>query len=140
MRSHIYSGFLYVIKGTAEVGDPHVDTADVAGISTDTSTLTQLSIRGGESGARIVLYTGAPQNERIIQKGPFVAGSDAELAAYYQAYRNGRFERISQLSLSPVPSFAKASVRLKTEDLSGRREAIRDWNQPIDARHRATAV
>jgi redox-sensitive bicupin YhaK (pirin superfamily) len=46
----------------------------------------------------MVLYVGEPQNERIIQRGPFVAGSDAELAAYFQAYRNGQFERISRLT------------------------------------------
>jgi hypothetical protein len=93
-----YSGFLYVFDGTADVGDVPVEAAEVGWISPDTRTSTHLSIRAGEAGARIVLYVGEPQNERIIQKGPFVAGSNAELAAFYQAYRDGQFERISRLT------------------------------------------
>jgi hypothetical protein len=93
-----YSGFLYVIDGAANVGDAHVETAAVGWIGPNTAASTQLSIRAGEAGARIVLYVGEPQNERIIQKGPFVAGSDAELSAFYQAYRRGQFERISRLT------------------------------------------
>lgn len=93
-----YSGFLYVLDGTADVGDVPVEAADVCWIAPDTGTSTHLIIQAGAEGARMVLYAGEPQNERIIQKGPFVAGSNAELAAFYQAYRDGQFERISRLA------------------------------------------
>jgi hypothetical protein len=93
-----YSGFLYVIDGTAKWGDSHIEAADVAWIGPVAGTSTHLNIQAGAAGARMVLYVGEPQNERIIQRGPFVAGSDAELAAYFQAYRNGQFERISRLT------------------------------------------
>jgi hypothetical protein len=93
-----YSGFLYVIDGAANVGSAHLEATDVGWIGPDTGTSTHLNIQAGEAGARIVLYVGEPQDERIIQRGPFVAGSDAEVSAFYHAYRGGRFERISRLT------------------------------------------
>lgn len=51
----------------------------------------RLALRAGDSGARLLLYAGQPQNISVVAKGPFIAGSPEELAGYYAAYRQGKF-------------------------------------------------
>ncbi len=50
-----------------------------------------LTLRAGDSGARLLLYAGQPQNISVHAKGPFIAGSHEELAGYYSAFRQGKF-------------------------------------------------
>jgi quercetin 2,3-dioxygenase len=57
-----------------------------------------LGINAGEHGARIVLYAGQPQYEPIVQHGPFVAGSEAEIRELFLQFRAGRFESMSGLA------------------------------------------
>jgi redox-sensitive bicupin YhaK (pirin superfamily) len=56
-----------------------------------------LSLRATDSGARLLLYAGEPQNISVVAKGPFIAGSQEELAGYYAAYRQGKFPHASTM-------------------------------------------
>ena len=51
----------------------------------------QLALQAAEGGARVLIYAGQPQNISVVAKGPFIAGSQEELARYYSAYRQGKF-------------------------------------------------
>jgi redox-sensitive bicupin YhaK (pirin superfamily) len=58
---------------------------------------TVLRLRAGETEARVLIYAGEPQEMRLAARGPFIAGSDAELARYFAAYRRGEFPLASSL-------------------------------------------
>ena len=58
---------------------------------------TALRLIAGDEGARLVLYTGEPQREPIIQRGPFVADDQEGLVRMYRDFQAGRFTRMSEL-------------------------------------------
>lgn len=95
-RSHLpasYNGFVVVIDGEVEAGVKAERLAEGAVGWTwpmgDGNSL--LALRGGDAGARVLLYAGQPQNIPVVAKGPFIAGSQEELAGHYAAYRRGKF-------------------------------------------------
>jgi quercetin 2,3-dioxygenase len=95
-----YAGFAYVLRGSVSIGRNGallemgqlgwLDRAD----SEDTHTL---RVRAGKEGARLVLCAGEPQRAPIVTRGPFVAGSEADLARLLADYRAGRFQRLSDI-------------------------------------------
>jgi len=98
-----YNGFLYVLEGSVRVGENEaplemeqvgwLDRPKADGPST-------LRISAGARGARVVLYAGQPQNDRIIVHGPFVGDSREDIVRLYQEYRDGSFARMSDLTAS----------------------------------------
>jgi redox-sensitive bicupin YhaK (pirin superfamily) len=91
-----YNGFFYVVDGNAAVGDQRVASGQVGWLAPSTST--ELAISAGASGARLVLYAGEPIGEPLVQHGPFVAGSAAEIAEFHRQFRAGRFTPMSQVA------------------------------------------
>ena len=97
-----YNGFLYVLDGPVYAGGDEtpleigqvgwLDRPQGDGPST-------LRISSGTRSARLVLYAGQPQRDRIIVHGPFVGDSRQDIARLYQEYREGRFPRLSELEL-----------------------------------------
>ncbi|WP_031526517.1 pirin family protein [Dyadobacter crusticola] len=94
-----FNAFLYVIEGSLEVGDLKklndgqigwLDKSDAEGEST-------LSLAGGVSGGRAILYAGQPQNDPIVSYGPFIADKDEEIRSLYRDYRSGKIGHISEL-------------------------------------------
>ena len=57
-----------------------------------------LKFAAGETGARIVLYSGEAQREPLVHYGPFAAGSVAEIEEMFRRYRAGRFESMSAIA------------------------------------------
>ena len=100
-----YNGFVYPIEGSARVGagETAVRTGQVGWLDRpagDTPTPdgpSTLRLAGGPSGARLVLYAGAPQHVPLVTRGPFVGGTRADLARAARDYAAGRFERLSAL-------------------------------------------
>jgi redox-sensitive bicupin YhaK (pirin superfamily) len=96
-----YSGFLYVISGSARVGAEAVfltegqvgwlDRAAGHGVSMP-------PIVAGEDGVRLVLYAGQPQGDPIVSHGPFIGDSREDIARLHNEYRAGRFERLSEIA------------------------------------------
>lgn len=68
-----------------------------------------LSLRAGNSGGRLLLYAGQPQNISVVAQGPFIAGSHEELARYYAAYRQGQLPRAG--TMRPVAHQLGATKR-----------------------------
>ena len=96
-----YGGFLYVLEGTAIVGDErwHLTSGQVGHLNRgEAPGESALRLEGGEGGARVVLYAGQPQHEPLIHHGPFVAGSREELLELFTRYRAGEFPRLSTLT------------------------------------------
>jgi redox-sensitive bicupin YhaK (pirin superfamily) len=91
-----YNGFFYVVAGDAGVGDDRVATGQVGWLAPSASS--DLAIRAGAGGARLVLYAGEPIGEPLVQRGPFVAGSPAEITELHRQFRAGRFTPMSQVA------------------------------------------
>jgi redox-sensitive bicupin YhaK (pirin superfamily) len=91
-----YSGFFYVVAGEAAVGNERVATGQVGWLAPSDST--DLEISAGAGGARLVLYAGEPIGEPLVQHGPFVAGSLAEIAELHRQFRAGQFTPMSQVA------------------------------------------
>ena len=93
------SGFLYVIEGAVLAGTDRTPVAreKLGWLDRPEGLMSALCLEGGPAGARVLLYAGQPQNEPVIHHGPFVAGSEAELARFFGEFRAGRFQRLSQL-------------------------------------------
>lgn len=98
-----YNAFVVGINGEVEVGATAEilakDTVGWTGPMGDGDSL--LRLRAGDNGARLLLYAGQPQNISVVAKGPFIAGSDEEMAGYYSAYRQGKFPHAG--TMRPVP-------------------------------------
>jgi quercetin 2,3-dioxygenase len=91
-----YNGFFYVVDGSAAVGDEPVATGQVGWLAPSAST--DLAISAGINGARLVLYAGEPIGEPLVQRGPFVAGSPAEITEFHRQFRAGQFTPMSQVA------------------------------------------
>ena len=86
------------------MGNERVATGQVGWLAPSASSelatdlATDLVISAGASGARLVLYAGEPIDEPLVQHGPFVAGSPAEIAEFHRQFRAGRFTPMSELA------------------------------------------
>lgn len=92
-----YRGFLFVVDGALSSGDARLDSGEVGWLDPVGGGETELVLRAGKDGARVLLYAGLPLSERLLQRGPFVAGSEDEIATRYREYRAGAFARMSRL-------------------------------------------
>lgn len=102
-----YNGFLLVLEGEVAAGAARVSlAAGQAGwlnqVSQAGSSL--LSIRTGEKPSRALLYAGERQNINLASRGPFIAGSEADLAQMLARYRRGEFPRASSLRALAEPN------------------------------------
>ncbi len=95
-----YNGFIVVIEGAVSAGDPaqlmvkdQVGWLDRPAGSEDSA----LRLRTADKPARVIICAGEPQDMRLAARGPFIAGSEAELAGYFAAYRRGEFPLASSL-------------------------------------------
>lgn len=95
-----FRGFIVVLDGEVEAGTPLTSVhAGQVGWTHPVmeSGESSLAIVSGKTGARFLLYAGEPQNIRLAARGPFIAGSEAELNSLFASYRNGRFPRASSI-------------------------------------------
>lgn len=107
-----YNGFLVVLDGQLRAGEPEkLISAGQVGWTypLDGSDGSILKLAAGETGARVLLYAGQPQRIPIAARGPFIAGSEAQLAEYFAAYRAGKFARAS--SMRPIARGAQDGNR-----------------------------
>lgn len=105
-----YNGFVYVIDGDVEVGGETLRRGEVGWFGPGAST--SLVSRADARGARYVLYAGEPTRDLLLQHGPFVAGSAAEIRELYRRFRSGDF-----ISMSHVARMQRAQGGTTDADL-----------------------
>jgi redox-sensitive bicupin YhaK (pirin superfamily) len=98
-----YNGFVYVLDGTARVGDGEGTVLRAGQVGwldrPDGDGASSLRLTGeSPEGAHLVLYAGQPQNTPIVMHGPFVGGTRADLMRVSREYMAGRFPRLSALA------------------------------------------
>jgi redox-sensitive bicupin YhaK (pirin superfamily) len=97
-----YNGFLYVLDGAVSIGADRTRLAKgQVGWIADAASVTgnsEIHIKGGEAGGRVILYAGERQNVPIVQHGPFVGESRADIVRLSELYMKGKMPRISELA------------------------------------------
>jgi redox-sensitive bicupin YhaK (pirin superfamily) len=98
-----YNGFLYVLGGDVFVGRSGTRLAAgqvgwLAEPEPGMSNVAPVHITAGREGARVVLYAGQRQGIPIVQHGPFVGESRADIVRLSRLYTEGKMPRISQLA------------------------------------------
>lgn len=81
-----HNGMLYLYEGDANLGDARLQRS-AANILGDGE---QISVRAGNTGARLLLIAGKPIGEPVVQYGPFVMNTREEIEQTLQDYRDGR--------------------------------------------------
>lgn len=98
-----YNAFLYVIEGSAKIGEEEkVLNGDQVGwldLLEDTAQ-SDLELTVGEEGIRFVLYAGKPTGDNIVSHGPFIADTTEDIQRLYQEYRRGNMKHIATTSES----------------------------------------
>jgi len=98
-----FTTFLYVLKGSVSAGDANgvIRTNQVGWLDkyADTSQ-SELKLTAGDSGARVILYSGQPQGHPIVSHGPFIGDSQHDIIRLYNDYRQGKMKHISSVAES----------------------------------------
>ena len=81
--------FLYVFEGDATVAGTEVAQHSLAVLTRGDD----LVLSAGANGVRFILVAGKPIGESIVQYGPFVMNTEAEIQQAMTDYRNGRLVR-----------------------------------------------
>jgi redox-sensitive bicupin YhaK (pirin superfamily) len=108
-----YNGFLYVLDGDVTVGEKaiRVEKGSVGWLAEPErnapSDVSSVPLTAGKDGARLVLYAGERQGDPIVQHGPFVGDSRADIVRLSDLYRSGKMPRISELE----PSLSKTGSK-----------------------------
>lgn len=95
-----YNSFLYVLRGSVYVGDDKqilkedetgwLNRSVVEGSS-------ELMLKSGNKGCRLVLYGGKPQGERFVSQGPFIGDTSGDIRKVYTQYVKGKLMHISDV-------------------------------------------
>ena len=80
-----YNAFLYPYEGSLRAGTQTLQSHDAGILSTQGA----VEVTAGGEGARFLLLAGKPIGEPIVQYGPFVMNSRAEIEQAIRDYQNG---------------------------------------------------
>ena len=84
-----YNAFVYVLGGTVNIGkNQQQGEHGTCAILGDGDTVL---VKAGENGARFVVVSGRPNNEPIVQHGPFVMNTRKEIQQAFTDYAAGKF-------------------------------------------------
>ena len=83
------NAFLYVYEGDLEVGDPMRSVPKQAAIILGDGD--RLVVKAGAMGAQLIVLAALPLHEPIVQYGPFVMNTRAEIEQAIADYQNNRF-------------------------------------------------
>lgn len=100
-----FTTFMYVLDGNLKVGEDNTPLYQnqVGWLDRFTEEAeSELKLSTTNSSARIVLYSGKPQNEAIVSQGPFIADTKEDIIRLYKEYRQGQMKHISTIDNSQV--------------------------------------
>ena len=94
-----YNGFAYVIDGSVQVGGVALNQGQVGWLDRPNDKGSSvLNVVSRDEGARLVLYAGQPQGDRIVSYGPFIGDSKEDIVRLFAEHRAGKFARMSELA------------------------------------------
>jgi quercetin 2,3-dioxygenase len=86
-----HNAFIYLYEGDAAIGpekSPRTLPTRAAGVLSDGD---RVCVRSGEHGARLLLLAGRPLKEPVVQYGPFVMNTSAQIEQAIEDFQRGRF-------------------------------------------------
>jgi redox-sensitive bicupin YhaK (pirin superfamily) len=83
------NAFIYVYGGDLRVGDPMKVVPKQAAIVLSDGD--RLKVKSDEAGAQFIVLAALPLHEPIVQHGPFVMNTQAEIEQAIDDYQNNRF-------------------------------------------------
>lgn len=83
-----HTAFLYLLRGQAQFGDVQMSKHGVGLLTEDGS---KFHMKATARQTKILIYTGEPINEPVVQHGPFVMNTMDEIKEAYQDYQRGEF-------------------------------------------------
>ncbi len=95
-----FNTFLYVLNGSVLIGEEQttLDQDQVGWLDIfNSDATTELKMKAGKEGVRLVLYAGKPTGDAIVSHGPFIAGSNEDIMRLYNEYRQGKMKHISTI-------------------------------------------
>jgi redox-sensitive bicupin YhaK (pirin superfamily) len=94
-----FNTFLVAISGSVMVGENgkqlYKDQVGWLDYSKDDMS-SELILKAGTDGVRLVLYSAQPLGEQIVSQGPFIADSTQEIQGLYNAYRAGEMTHMAK--------------------------------------------
>lgn len=84
-----WNSFVYVLEGTAKFGG-HTGAAHHTLVLSKDDTQTGLEVKAGSEPVRFVLLAGKPLGESIVQHGPMVMNTAAEIRQAFTDFQYGR--------------------------------------------------
>ena len=90
------NAFIIVLEGTLYVGAAEVPVTAGKLIwltRDDRARASRVTVRATSGGARLLLFSGTPIHERVVQRGPFVMNTEEEIEQAFADFRAGRFGR-----------------------------------------------
>jgi redox-sensitive bicupin YhaK (pirin superfamily) len=100
-----FTTFLYVLEGSVEVGNEGrtLQAGQVGWLDRlEAKEDSELMLKGGPQGARVILYAGEPQHVPVVSHGPFIAETQDDIVRLYHEYRQGKMDHVSRLPASQV--------------------------------------
>jgi redox-sensitive bicupin YhaK (pirin superfamily) len=88
-----HTAFVFVASGQVSLGPDHDATSVAAGTIAVLGAGNQLRLRAPTRRSQILLAAGRPLGEPIVQSGPFVMNTEAEIQQAFADYRAGRLDR-----------------------------------------------
>ncbi|WP_296402770.1 pirin family protein [Psychrobacter sp.] len=85
-----HNAFVFVYRGGASIEGQRVPIKTMAILSNDDDS-DGVTLTAGDEATRVILVTGRPLNEPIVQYGPFVMNSQREIIQAVNDFQNGRF-------------------------------------------------
>jgi redox-sensitive bicupin YhaK (pirin superfamily) len=89
------NAFILILDGAAVINTRQAETGDLIRTAPDGDTLDFVA---GKQGARFTLFAGQPLRQSRAQRGPMVAGDQAELNRFMTAYKQGQFGPLQPFS------------------------------------------
>lgn len=78
--------FIYLFEGNATIGDTNLVQHNFASLGEGDG----VDVKAGDQGARLILVSGLPLREPVVQYGPFVMNTPEEIQQAYQDYQQGK--------------------------------------------------
>ena len=82
-----YNTVVYVIEGSATIGDSTVSADQLAILEAGE----RVELYGGAQNTRLLLLAGQPLGEPVARHGPFVMNNEEEIRQAFRDYQEGRF-------------------------------------------------
>lgn len=100
-----FTTFMYVLEGKLKIGEENtlLEQDQVGWLDRFTEEAqSELKLSTIDSNARIILYSGQPQQEPITSHGPFIADTQEDIIRLYKEFRQGEMKHISTIEDSQV--------------------------------------